>query len=552
MNIKRPCWIQIAPVIAAVLILSHMPMLYARPDFHVTPFNLENRINGQWPARDTLYVSNLPGRGAADTLIWQLEIIPEDQEWLNVSRNEGVIPVDGVNRIAVAMHGPDLDEDHYFIDLHFTSNDPTREEYTVPVAGHRADYPRITTGWPRHWELGGLGGIDMNNFIDDIIYGEIYTFNLRIFNPGSAELVVEEIHSNSGYWEIVPWEFNVNPNQNQLVNVIFSAMEVGPNSTTITSISNAWDPRELEFRIVATVDPSFRLRANIPDMVIDEDAEEFVVVDLDTIFACSDPGCEFQFPRIPGLIPRIERNGEFLLQPRRNWHGISDVLITATVGDSVLADSFQVTVNPIPDPPAPFDLMTPSDGDTIRWDSEDSLFIWQSTTDPDGDIVTYSLTIHVTGNNEERTWSDLTDTTLTISILTEIMDVTEGGEFTWTVSASDGSLDRSALSAFTNYVVSTGVSGHDEPTLDDWRFAEVFPNPFNNNAIVKVHLEEACLLSIDVYDTHGRHLENIVNEVAPVGTYSFTWQPLKTESGLYLIRIKSAKSSQVYPVVLFR
>ena len=266
------------PVFTALLIFSVVPDVLAIPDFDVHPRNLEGRIDGDRVTRDTMVVDNYDGD---EPLIWTLELVAEVEGWINISLQEGEIPAGRDMRVVVTQDGRELDEGHYYADLNFESNDPTRPEFTVPVIGHTMDYPAIYVGWPNGW--GSWWGIDMNQFMGDLEWGQDTSFTLNVRNIGRAELVVDELNSNDGYWEIEPDAFSVAGNRGQVVRFTFTADEVGPNSTTITSISNAWDPRELYFRIIASVDPVFRMGTPIPDMEIDEDAAETLVADLDSV-----------------------------------------------------------------------------------------------------------------------------------------------------------------------------------------------------------------------------------------------------------------------------
>ncbi len=305
------------------------------------------------------------------------------------------------------------------------------------------------------------------------------------------------------------------------------------------------------FRIIASVAPVFRLAVHLPDTSLDEDAGDLLIADLDTVFLCSGDA-EFRVPSAPGLIPTILRNGEFSLRSRRDWFGETDVVVQAAWEDSTLADTFHVTVNGTSDPPRPFDLWAPPDGDTLRWDGEDTLFVWQAASDPDGDAVTYRLNIWREEIEDGRKWSGLEDTTISMSILSEVLDVVEGGSFHWTVTATDGELERPAWSTFTNYVVSTTVPPAGGAPPADRRLAEVFPNPFNNSARIGVHLRAAGVLRVDIFDTQGRSVENLVDRFLPAGDYIFDWRSPTVGSGVYLVRVRGGDRSVVRSVVFIR
>ncbi len=543
-------------ILTGCLLLMAIPSL-ARPDFDVHPRTIEHALHRVWTIRDTLRIDNSRGHGADETLRWEVNVSPADQEWLRVyfipeegEEEEETIHLAGQVEpgerqfFVVAQRGRNLEEGHYYVDLNFTSNDPTREEYTVPVAGHRAPFPTIETGWRDDW--GEWWGVDMNQIFGVIHYGDVDTFYLSIRNRGSALLEVEEIRTDNGYWEIVPDQFEVNPDRAQRVGFIFTAEELAQNAATITSVSNAWDPRELNFRIVAEVSPVFRLRAEIPDMEVSEDSGEFQVVRLDTIFFSSNRSLEYEV-EAEGLSERIARNSEFYLTPVRNFYGESEVIVSATDEDSTLVDTFMVTVLPQPDPPAAFDLLSPAHEDTIRWDGVDSMFAWQSSSDVDGDTLIYTLYIWADEDSVHE-YVSIMDSTYSIDILDEIIDLEAGGEINWTVNVTDGEFTVDAWSTFTNCVVPL-AAGFEELYPLEFGISEVYPNPFNSVVRIKIDVPGYSNLRISIFDYSGRLVETIENSYVNPGTKVYAWRPLNAPSGKYIIRAVDGTVESIMPVV---
>ncbi|MDP8229155.1 MAG: T9SS type A sorting domain-containing protein, partial [Candidatus Electryoneaceae bacterium] len=410
----------------------------------------------------------------------------------------------------------------------------------------------IEAVWPGEW--GGWWGIDLNNVFDEILWGEEYSVRVTIRNRGGAELVIDEIDSDNGFFSIEPDTFNLNPNGSRWVVFTFSAEEVGQQSATIISQSNAWDPREINFRIITAVDPVFRMGSPLPDTIIAEDAQELLLADLDSIFASSDHNLEFSVMS-EGISARIARNHELFIRSRANWNGETDVIVLATLGDSSLSDTFNVTVNPTPDRPAPFDLISPYDGDTL-WIIreprqpifEDSLFIWQSSSDPDeGDTLLYTLRLFE-DDVEVATIDSLTDTTYTTDILFELLI----NDFQWTVTATDGELTRDAWSTFTVRLLGTNVP-NSETIPGDFRLSSVYPNPFNSSVTIQVELGRLSPLLISVYDLQGRLIARLADEqLISAGIHRYSWTPTKLVSGEYLIKVESDGGSAVQRVVLMR
>jgi hypothetical protein len=392
-----------------------------------------------------------------------------------------------------------------------------------------------------------------------MLWGNTYRFNITISNPrlmfdqqaGNIELVEDTIQSSDGYFSVQPGQFRLDPNANRQVQVVFQADEVGYHATTITSVSDVWDYRELNFRILSNVSPVFRMGSPIPDRAMDEDAAEVLIADLDTVFVSSDRGRRLTVAA-PGLTYRITNAAEFYLAPRRNWNGTSVVVVGAVLDTAALADTFSVTVRPVPDPPDPFDLIYPFDGDTIHFGSEDTLraFVWQKATDPDGDTVSYMLTIRAQDSDSVREWAEMQDTILTWEILPEIISPDFGGTFEWTVRAVGGSLEREAWSVFTNYIPPAAAPRAPSGYPAGFGLIRIYPNPFNEVLMVEIGLSAPTWTEITICDLDGRVLEHAAAGWSGAGLFRFRWHPKGWASGGYLIGISSGRARQYFPVVL--
>jgi len=442
--------------------------------------------------------------------------------------------------------------------LNFTSNDPTRDEFTVPVAAHTVAYPRIEYVLPDAWN-GGWRLFDMNLvFPNGIFWSDDYSFEITVYNPhwrdyhdGGATVEVEDMISNNGYFQFDPTEYSMNHNSSRRVTVTFTAEQIGQNTAEITSVSNVWDPKELFFRISAVVSPVFRMGTQIPDFEIDEDSDEFLVADLDTIFVSSSGDVDYQVLISEGLVIRIERNGEFYLHPRPDWNGVSEVHVTASIADSTLTDTFTVWVNPFPDPPDSFSLLIPADSATVHPSEFDTLFIWESAYDPDGDTVTYDITITPVEMGLGITWENLIDTSMSTDIIGDVMNLEAGGMFSWYVVVHDDMHEVASRLTFTNYLAPASMKKLNY-SPSDHLLVTVFPNPFNSSLNISVYLESPDRLRLSVYNMNGR-LVTVLNEGNyRSGDYDFSWNPLNVASGKYLLRVDASGSCEIIPIILIR
>jgi len=131
---------------------------------------------------------------------------------------------------------------------------------------------------------------------------------------------------------------------------------------------------------------------SIPDVTVDEDAADTVLVDLDTIFTDSD-GDELTYSVVSNnedlVKATIDEDGNLTLDYQDDTYGTTEVIVTADDGSLTTSDTIIVTVNPIDDGPVVSDsipdITTVEDSkDTVISDLDDVF------EDVDGDTLTYT------------------------------------------------------------------------------------------------------------------------------------------------------------------
>lgn len=544
MHLNNSNSVRFSVATAAALMLLFVGGAFAHPDLDVHPRSIENALRN-FELRDTMWVDNEAGDAE---LVWELEIQGDSLEWISAEPRSGRLGAGQGQIVVVRQNGRDLDAGHYYALLHYTSNDPTRDAFDVPVAGHTIEYPRIEATWAVPGQ-GEWWGLDMDRIVGRMEWGGQYGFDLNIINRGSARLDCDTILCNNAYFTFVPGVFSLDPGANRAVRVTLNAQEVGGNAGTITSISNAWDPRELNFRITATVDSAFRRGGSLQDVAFNEDSPEVAIADLDTIFISSAAGARIDVIAGYALLYRIARNGELLLRGRPNWNGNQELVVSATLGDSVLSDTCMITVNAVADPPDPFDLIAPEDGDTLYFDGGDSLLIWQNTIDPDRDTVRFTLHIYQ-AEGLDTTIRDLTDTTFAIRDLYYRDDL--AGEIHWEVSATGGGEVRNAWSIFGFFLMEGRQAVQQEIPPSDWNVLQAYPNPFNAGVTISFKTPMPGKMAAVIYDLQGNQLETLFNGDLRAGEHHFTWNSVGFASGIYIVKAEIAGNSFTRKIVLVK
>lgn len=255
------------------------------------------------------------------------------------------------------------------------------------------------------------------------------------------------------------------------------------------------------------------------------------------------------------------------LIPTQHKHGTSLITLTVkddggTIGggiDSTVV-SFNAEVLPVNDAPASFDTVGEyfiSDGEYITGidfrtlyitpeNVDDSLrFVWNATTDIDGDNVSYRmigyqglefLTMdenqYITENYKTWALKDLAAQTDTVSVL----------EGFWNVIASDGSLSRSA--SFLN-----GQMRIDGRQLipDILEIRQSYPNPFTDFTTIEYDVPSAQNVVIRIFNIKGQTIKTLVNEDKSAGYYTVIWDGTNengdaVSSGIYFCQMYTPKN----------
>ena len=70
-----------------------------------------------------------------------------------------------------------------------------------------------------------------------------------------------------------------------------------------------------------------------------------------------------------------------------------------------------------------------------------------------------------------------------------------------------------------------------------------YPNPFNPQTTINYQLHRKGMVTLSIYDVHGRQVTTMVNEMKAPGNYSVTWNSEGFASGLYFCRIELDRSN---------
>lgn len=108
------------------------------------------------------------------------------------------------------------------------------------------------------------------------------------------------------------------------------------------------------------------------------------------------------------------------------------------------------------------------------------------------------------------------------------------------VCASDGKIYK-----FSSTLISVRSEG---VNIRDYYLAQNYPNPFNPSTSIIFNIPEESKVHLQIIDTMGRVIKELLNENKPKGSYDVKWNASKFASGIYIVRMtaQSLSSGKVF------
>jgi hypothetical protein len=109
------------------------------------------------------------------------------------------------------------------------------------------------------------------------------------------------------------------------------------------------------------------------------------------------------------------------------------------------------------------------------------------------------------------------------------------------------------LDDFTASFIATKVEEKGTPSLpQQFQLEQNYPNPFNPTTQICFHLFQAGHVRLDIYNTLGQKVRNLVDEQLDPGRHMITFDAEGLASGIYLYQIQSEGHRQIRKMVLLR
>lgn len=118
------------------------------------------------------------------------------------------------------------------------------------------------------------------------------------------------------------------------------------------------------------------------------------------------------------------------------------------------------------------------------------------------------------------------------------------------VIASDGILSDT-LTVRINTLEQTSIQS-DESIPESYELFQNYPNPFNQNTKIKIALIDNIEVELVIIDINGKVINTIYKGVLDKGIRKFNWNASSIPSGIYFIKLKSAKFNNVIKCMILK
>ena len=168
--------------------------------------------------------------------------------------------------------------------------------------------------------------------------------------------------------------------------------------------------------------------------------------------------------------------------------------------------------------------------------------------------VDSALFYHLQVSNDEQFSSiafELTNITINSFLITT--PLTENSIYFWRVkSISDDTLRNSDWSEMFSFTTGVRTSTEDEFIPEEYTLSQNYPNPFNPSTQIQYALPEATEVSLEVFNSVGQKVMELVNGQQPAGYHTATFDASGLSSGVYLYKLTTPSFTQTKKMLLIK
>jgi PKD repeat protein len=299
--------------------------------------------------------------------------------------------------------------------------------------------------------------------------------------------------------------------------------------------------------------------AKFPDFILKEDESQKYAFNWLKQYV-SDPNdpietLDFEFAGPQHIYFIIDyQKQELTIKPENHWSGTEQAVLTVTDPYGLSdADTFQIRVLPIEDPPQVFSLIYPPDDTAFTQWNAPIEFRWHRAMDPDiGETVEYSLILSssalLKGSNDLKT-TFMSDTAI-------LLAPPKSGTYFWGVIARDAKGNTTSCEKVFQVQNFSAVEADRQIPLTN-ALDQNYPNPFNPQTTIPFQLARPGNVRIQIYDLNGRIVRILEDRHFNAGAFKARWDGMdengqQIASGVYIIRILAGEFTKQRKMVLMR
>jgi len=98
----------------------------------------------------------------------------------------------------------------------------------------------------------------------------------------------------------------------------------------------------------------------------------------------------------------------------------------------------------------------------------------------------------------------------------------------------------------------TSITNNSEILNKQFYLLQNYPNPFNPETKISFRLPDRADVKINVFDSKGKKLVELVNSSYPRGEHTVLWNALNFPSGVYFISLESGRFRDIRKAVLIK
>jgi len=113
-------------------------------------------------------------------------------------------------------------------------------------------------------------------------------------------------------------------------------------------------------------------------------------------------------------------------------------------------------------------------------------------------------------------------------------------------------LNGASYSLTANWHTNTDITADNTDHTDDYILYQNYPNPFNSNTAIEYSLPNSSQVRLTVFNTTGRVVTILVNQLQTAGFYTVNWTALNISTGVYYYQLQTGDFQQVKKMLLVK